>query len=128
MSRRVYLYFAVTFLLGIVLGGTGVYCYAWYTGHWHHGFNKDRAVARLKSSLQLDDGEVQQIRQIFDDASLKMRDLQQQTAPQYQALREDTRNRIRGVLDAEQAKKFDEIMKQIDARRRRLGTTVPSPR
>jgi len=107
--------------LGIVLGGAGIYYYGWSTGHWHRGFNRDRAVARLKNNLHLDDTQVQQVRLIMDDGAQKMHDLQRQVDPQFQALREEARNRIRAILTPDQIKKFDELMKQIDERRRRLG-------
>jgi len=127
MTRRVYFYFFVTFILGAVLGGVGVYYYGWATGHWHRGFNRDRAIARLKNTLGLDDHQVQEIGQIFDDGSQKMRELQRQAEPQFQALREETRNRIRAVLNSEQVKKFDALMKEIDERHRRRGPPPPPP-
>jgi Spy/CpxP family protein refolding chaperone len=127
MTRRVYLYFAVTFLLGIILGGVGVYYFGWSTGRWHRGLNKDRAVARLKKALDLSDAQVQQVSQIFDETSQKMRDLQKQIDPQFRGLREEARNRIRQILNPEQVKKFDELMKRMDERRRRHGPPPPVP-
>jgi len=127
MNRRVYLYFAVTFLLGCILGGAGVYYYGWSTGHWRRGFSPDRAVARLKKALNLSDAQVQQVSRVFAEASEKMRDLQKQMDPQFQALHEETRNRIRQVLNPDQAQKFDELMRQLDERRRRRGPPPPLP-
>ncbi len=127
MTRRVYLYFAVTFVLGTILGAAGVYYYGWSSGHWHHSFNRERAVARLKNKLHLDEQQEQQVRQIFDEGAEKIRDLQNQTAPQFQALREETRNRIRAILNSDQAKKFDELVKEIDERHRRHASPPPHP-
>jgi Spy/CpxP family protein refolding chaperone len=127
MTRRVYLYFAVTFLLGVILGGVGVYYFGWSTGRWHRGLNKDRAVARLRRALDLSDAQVQQVSQIFDETSQKMRDLQKQIDPQFQAIREEARSRIHQMLNPEQGKKFDELVKQIDERRRRHGPPPPGP-
>ena len=44
MTRRVYFYFAVTIILGAVLGGSGTYYFLWTTGRLQHheGFNRDR--------------------------------------------------------------------------------------
>lgn len=127
MSRRVYLYFVVTFVLGAVLGGSGVYYFFWHTGRLHTpgGFNKDRAVAHLKKDLNLTDAQVQQIGQIFDETSQKVRDLQKQIDPQFEAIHQETRARIRKVLDPEQAKKFDELVRAVDERHKRRGPTPP---
>ena len=47
MTRRAYLYFGATIVLGAILGGVGVYYFFWHTGRIQHpgGFNKGRAVA-----------------------------------------------------------------------------------
>ena len=127
MNRRVYLYFALTFLLGSILGGAALYYYGWSTGRWHRGFNPERAVRHLKKELNLSDTQVQQVSQIFGETSQKMRDLQKQVDPQFQALHEETRNRIRQVLSPEQVKKFDDLMRQMDERRRRRGPRPPPP-
>jgi Spy/CpxP family protein refolding chaperone len=121
MTRRVYLYFAVTFLLGVILGGGAVYYFGWSTGRWHHRFTKDRAVARLKKALDLSDAQVQQVSRIFDETAQKMRDLGKQDEPQFRAIREEARNRIRQVLNPDQVKKFDVLVKRIDERHRRHG-------
>jgi Spy/CpxP family protein refolding chaperone len=127
MTRRVYLYFAATFLLGVILGGGGVYYFGWSTGRWHHRFTKDRAVARLKKALDLSEPQVQQVSQIFDETAQKMRDLEKQVEPQFRAIREDARNRIRQILNPEQVKKFDALVKRIDERHRRHGPPPPGP-
>jgi len=76
MTRRVYFYFVATLVLGIVLGGAGVYYYGWSSGHWRRPFNRNHAIARLKSNLSLDDNQVQQVQQILDDGFHRMRELQ----------------------------------------------------
>ena len=127
MSRRVYLYFAVTILLGATLGGSGIYYFLWHTGRLHPpgGFNKDHAVAHLRKNLNLSDAQAQQVGQIFDEASQKVRDLQKQIDPQFQAIHQETRARIRQILDPEQAKKFDELIRAVDERHKRRGPAPP---
>ena len=65
----------------------GVYYFLWDTGRLQHhdGFNKDRAVAHLKKELNLSDAQTQQVGQIFDESSQKVRDLQKQIDPQFQS-------------------------------------------
>jgi Spy/CpxP family protein refolding chaperone len=127
MTRRAYLYFTLTIILGAVLGGAGTYYFLWHSGRLQHpgGFNKARAEAHLRKELNLSDAQLQQIDKIFDVSSRKMTDLQKQIEPQFQAIREETRAQIRQVLDPSQAKKFDEFIKQVDERRRRRGPPPP---
>jgi Spy/CpxP family protein refolding chaperone len=125
MTRRVYLYFVVTFLLGVLLGGMGVYYFGWSTGRWHRGFSKERAVTRLRKALDLSDAQVQQVSRILDETEQKVKDLQKQSVPQFLALREEARSRIRQILNADQVKKFDALVKQIDERHRRRGQPMP---
>jgi Spy/CpxP family protein refolding chaperone len=128
MTRRVYLYFVVTIVLGAVLGGVVAYYFLWSTGRLqrHDGFNKDRAVAHLKKNLNLSDAQVQQVGQIFDESSQKVKDLQKQIDPQFQAIHLETRARIRQILNPDQQKKFDEFVKAIDERRKRRPPAPPS--
>lgn len=118
MTRKVYLYFVLTFLLGGIVGASGVFYYAWYTGHWHRGFSRDRFVRRLQGELNLSQTQVQQLTQIMDGMGKKLNDLQKQQEPQFQTVREETRNRIREILNPEQNAKFSELVKRWDERRR----------
>jgi Spy/CpxP family protein refolding chaperone len=129
MNRRVYLYFVATILLGAVLGGAATYYFLWHTGRLHRdtGFDKVKAVDHLKKVLNLSDAQAQQLGQIFDEATQKNKDLQKQIEPQYQAIHAETRARIRGILNPDQQKIFDEHVRQIDERRKRHGLPVPPP-
>ena len=123
MTRRIYFYFSMTIVLGAILGGVGVYYFLWYTGRVLHprGFNPDHAVAHLKKDLDLSDVQAQQVRRVFDESAQRMQDLQKQVDPQFEAIHQETRGRIRQILSPDQAKKFDELVRQIDERRRRRG-------
>ena len=121
MSRRAYLYFALTFLLGLIVGGTCVYYYAWSAGHWRRPFNRRSFVTRLKSELDLSDAQLPQLEQILDGSTQKFRSAQQQADSQLNAIREETRNQIRQILSPPQARKFDELVRRWDERRRRLS-------
>jgi hypothetical protein len=118
MSRRAYLYFALTFLLGVVVGGTSVYYYAWSTGHWHGPFNRQSFVQRVKSELNLSDTQVPQLEQILEGSTSRFRAAQQQSDAQLNAIRQETRNQIRQILTPEQSQKFDELARRWDERRK----------
>lgn len=121
MSRRAYLYFALTFLLGAIVGGACLYYYAWSTGHWHRPFNRRSFVSRLKGELNLSAAQVLQLEQILDGSTEKFRDAQQQASSQLNAIRQETRNRIRQILSPEQNQKFDQITRRWDERRKRTS-------
>jgi Spy/CpxP family protein refolding chaperone len=127
MTRRIYLYFIATILLGAILGGAGVYYFLWYNGRLQHREPPNRSVEHLKKVLNLSDDQAQQVGKIFDEDRQKMRDLTKQLAPQYQAIHEETRARIRQILNPDQQKKFDEFVKAIDDRRKRRSTPPPPP-
>jgi len=119
MSRRAYLYFALTFFLGVIVGGTCTYYYAWNTGHWHRPFNRQNFVRRLKGELDLSDTQVTQLEQILDGSMSKFRSAQQQSDAQLNAVREETRNAIRQILTPQQGQQFEELVRRWDGRRRR---------
>ena len=121
MSRRAYLYFALTFLLGAIVGGACVYYYAWSTGHWHRPFNRRSFVSRLKGELNLSDTQVPQLEQIIDGSTKKFESAQQQADSQLNAIRQETRNRIRQILSPQQTQEFDELVRRWDERRNRLA-------
>jgi flagellar biosynthesis chaperone FliJ len=119
MRGRAYIYFALTFLLGVIVGGACVYYYAWGTGRWHRPFNRQNFVRRLKGDLNLSDTQVSQLEQILDSSLSKLRSAQQQSDAQFNAIREETRNAIRQILSPQQIQKFDELVRRWDARRPR---------
>jgi len=119
MSRRAYLYFVLTFLLGAVVGGVGVYYYAWSMGHWHRPFNRGSFVSRLKTDLKLTDAQVPQLEQILEGSTKEFQAAQQQADSQLNAIRQETRSKIRQILSPQQTQQFDEIMRRLDERRKR---------
>jgi len=114
VTRRAYVYFVLTFLLGIILGGSGVFYYGWYSGRWKHDFDLNRVVDRMKKDLSLDDSQVTQLRQILQESGRKRKDLQQKNHPQFEALHEATRNEIRKILNPDQLAKFNEHVRRSD--------------
>jgi len=118
MTRRIYLYFSLTFLLGVIAGGAAGYFYAWHAPGPPRGFDPNRIVRHMQKDLNLSDPQVQQVAQILSDAGKKYTNLQKQTEPEFAAIREESRNRIRQVLTPEQVTKFNELIRRVDERRR----------
>ena len=127
MTRRVYIYFILTFLLGAILGGAGTFFFTWYTGHWHMRFDRQRIVDHMRRELNLSDSQVQQLREVMDETDAKFKELRKQTAPTFATVRHEMHDRIRRILTPEQAAKFDEIVRRHEARERRGGMRPPPP-
>ena len=127
MTRRVYIYFILTFLLGAILGGAGTFFFTWYTGHWHMRFDRQRIVDHMRRDLHLSDNQVQQLKQIMDETDAQFKGLRKQTAPAFDNVRNEMRDRIRRILTPEQAVKFDEIVRRHEAREGRGRMRPPPP-
>lgn len=120
MTRRAYVYFVLTFVLGTIVGGAGVFYYGWYSGHWRRDFDLNRVVDRMKRDLSLDDSQVEKLRQILQESSRKRKELQQKNQPQFDAIHEDTRNQIRKILNPDQLARFNEHVRLSDERMKKL--------
>ncbi|MGH9469864.1 MAG: hypothetical protein ACRD1N_05910 [Terriglobia bacterium] len=112
MTRRAYVYFVITFIIGLVLGGAAMYYYAWGTGHWRRKWSEQRAVDRLKNDLALTPPQVRELRPILDENVRNWNHLQQQVRPQFDALRDQTDNEIRHILNPGQLSKFNALIQQ----------------
>ena len=119
MTRRAYIYFVATFLLGVVVGGAGVLFYAWNTGHWRRRPGTEQIVRRLTRDLSLSAAQVKQLTQIMNDSEKKMKELRAQAKPQFDAIREEGREQIRKILNPEQLARFNELIRRHEERRRR---------
>jgi hypothetical protein len=119
MKRRAYLYFVLTFLLGILVGGIAVSMYGWYRGYWRRGPNKDRIVRRLTRELNLSNEQARQVEAILDEMIQKTRALRTQVDPQFEALRQESQNKTRAILNPEQRARFDEMMRRLEERRKK---------
>jgi hypothetical protein len=119
MSRRAYLYFILTFVLGLIVGGAATVFFGWRTGFIRpRRPDADHIVRFLKRELKLDDAQTTQVMQIVRDDQEKMRQVQQQMEPQFEVIRTEGRDRIRKVLNPDQLAKFNQLVNRIDARRK----------
>ena len=126
MRRRAYVYFALTFVLGLAIGAAGMYSYGWYTGHWHEKFSRHRVIDYLQQQLGLTQTQTQQLQQIISSMDKKESDLRDQLAPQFQAIREEARAETRKILNDQQRQKFNEMVKGWDARRKKSRHSPPA--
>ncbi len=106
MKRRAYLYFVVIFIVGLAIGGAGTFYGAWRAHVWRRPFNENAVIHRLARRLDLTRAQVQQLRPIMDNTHRQWNQIQDQTKPAVEALRQQTNAHIRQILDPNQQRKF----------------------
>jgi Spy/CpxP family protein refolding chaperone len=127
-SRRVYLYFSVTFLLGVLAGGAGTFFYGWrMMGPQGGAARREKIIRHMTRKLDLNEKQVQKIRAIMEETGSKIRDLRKQHRPEFDAVRTESHDRIRKELTPEQAVKFEEMVKKFEERRKRGDAPPPPP-
>lgn len=127
MKRRTYVYFVLIFVLGLVIGATGMYSFGWYSGRWHPRFSRHHVVDYLQHKLNLSDAQTHQLQQIISRMDQKESELRDQIAPQFQAIREEARAATRKILNAQQVDKFNAMVKRWDAKRKKAAHSPPPP-
>jgi Spy/CpxP family protein refolding chaperone len=126
-SRRVYIYFAATFLLGILAGGAGTFFLGPRLMAPPSGAERrERILRRMTRELTLNDSQAAQVRTILEETAAKTRALRSQHRPEFDAIRSESHDRIRQVLTPEQTVKFEEMLKKFEERKRR-GDLPPRP-
>jgi len=130
-TRRVYVYFAATFLLGVLAGGAGMLFYGWRMGPPKGEGVRERILDRMTRRLDLNPSQVEQIRAIMEHTGRRIDLLRRQHSPEYDAVRAEARDEMRKVLTPEQAVKFDEMVKKFEEHHKRLdqrrGPPPPPP-
>jgi len=121
MTRRAYVYFIATFVLGCVVGGAATVFLGWYRGHRPRRPDRQRIVRRLSSELKLSTDQTTQLDKIMEESFKKMDEQRKQVEPQFKAIRDETSSRIRQILTPEQLPKFNEMLQRFEKRRSRQG-------
>jgi Spy/CpxP family protein refolding chaperone len=114
-KRKAHVIVVTAFVLGIAVGAAGQFLLS----------QPPPPVAstpvdvadEMARAAQLDQSQRSQVIQILGDCQKQSQDLREQTRPQYQAIRERARNRIRAILSPEQLVSFNQWIKDLDARR-----------
>ncbi len=125
-NRKAMLLVFVVFALGIALGAVGTYVVetrvlaARPQALLH---TPSSTMAMFTRDLNLDADQQAKIQAIFNDTRAHYAELHDKFDPEYERVRHEGRVRIREVLTPEQRPKFEELLGQIDAdRRRRVAT------
>jgi hypothetical protein len=79
--------------------------------------NPQGITAALGGYLNLDPAQKDQLKEIVSRSRERYRALSQQFSPQYDQIRNETRQQIRNLLRADQQGKFEEFLRDMDTRR-----------
>ncbi len=117
---KIWLVLVGVFVLGSVTGAalSGVYQARSYGGPDGKHDNKGQAfIDKMRKELNLTNEQAAQINTIVNETRNEFRTLRAEARPRYDAIRQKKRERIRGVLNAEQQQKFDQMIARKDAAR-----------
>lgn len=122
-----------TFLLGGISGAIGYHLYRSRIAF--EGVQRPQrppgrrdVVDELAKGLGLDEGQKEKLRGIFAETRAKYQALERQVRPQYQAIHAETDEAIRSILTEEQKKRFDEIVRRDQNRRKPRPPGPPNGR
>lgn len=83
----------------------------------------NKRLEKMTKQLSLDEAQVTSIREIFEDAQTQKKAIKDSDAPrkekkeQFKALRDQVKTQVLGVLNEEQAEKFNQFMEKRSKRR-----------
>jgi hypothetical protein len=117
-KRKAHLIVVTAFILGVAVGVSGQYLLSNRVAQPAPSTPGDVAD-ELTRVLNLDLPRHAQVIQILGDCQKQSQDLREQNRPQFQAIRENARNRIRALLSPEQLGLFNQWIKDLDAKRER---------
>jgi hypothetical protein len=121
IKRKAHLIVVTAFILGIAVGASGQYLLSYQAPPPPASTPADVAE-ELSQVLNLDQPQHSQIVQILSECQKQSQDLKEQTRPQFQAIRESGRNRIRSLLSPEQLVMFNQWIKDLDAKREKKSS------
>ncbi len=119
---KVLLAFLTIFLLGVAAGAMSltVYHRRVETGRqstWTGRFDRERYVKQMTEAVGIRPEQMAALNGILDETREEFLALRKQLDPQFNDIRQRARNRIRGILDAEQQARFNQFVKRWDEER-----------
>ena len=115
--------FLLIFLLGFAAGALSLTVYyrrieAGRQFAWTGRFDRERYVKQMTEAVGLRLEQMGRLNAILDDTREEFLALRERLNPQVEELRQRARNRVRGILNAEQQARFEIFLKRWDKQRR----------
>lgn len=119
-DRRATTFVALIFISGLLLGGTFMNLAEHYWFHAHPRSEYDIRQHRLIASemgqrLHLSPQQVDQVDTVLRATIGSYQQLEIRLAPQFDAVRQHDRAQLRAILNPEQRREFDRIVRHVDA-------------
>jgi hypothetical protein len=118
MNRKAILLVVAVFVLGMAVGGLALHLILGRVlgGPGLRG-GPNRLVQQLTTDLQLSTEQQRQLGSILEETRARYDKAYESLQPEMQKIREEGRDRIRGILSPAQRAKFDEFVRRIDEER-----------
>lgn len=122
-NRKAVVYLLLVFLLGAAAGVLGT-MWATRTGlaatsSGPSKFSKQGAMEWLNTELKLTAEQQQQLGVILDETAAGYETIRERVRPEYDQVRQQSREKIRAILTPEQKARFEELVRQMDEERAR---------
>jgi len=114
----------VVFVLGILAGVGGTLVVSPWVHHHqaqkHHDPRQDRQrfVQYMQKLLDMTPQQTTQFSAILQETTDRWDALHRQVEPQFEAIRQQQRNKVRAMLNPQQVQKFNEFVARFDAHRK----------
>lgn len=127
-TRIAALWLAVVFLAGAVFGfvAHGLYEQNPARAAANPREHRERYVARLEKDLSLSPEQATQVRSILDQTGQRFTGLRERMEPEFEAVRQNQRERILAILTPEQQPKYQQIIEE--SRRRHAADKAAGKR
>jgi len=127
---------AIVFLLGVAAGALGLTMYtrwidAGRPSGWTGRFDRERYVKQMTEAVGLKPEQMGPLDAILDETREEFLALRKRLSPQIDEVRQRARDRVRGILHADQQPRFEAFLKRWDEERRAeeqaLAASKPQP-
>ncbi len=113
----------IVFLLGVAAGALGLTFYSRWNdagrpSGWTGKFDRERYVKQMTEAVGLRSDQRDPLNAILDETREEFLALRSRMRPQFDEVRQRARQRIRGILSAEQQARFEEFLRRWDEERR----------
>jgi len=131
------LYVALVFLSGALVGGFGHRLYsakevsAKAPAHRSPEAWRQKYIGDMTTRLKLEKGQVDKLVQILDDSGSRFKAVRDRMDPEMKQIQLDQRDKIRGMLTADQKTEYEKILaeraKREQEREKSKGQSAPPP-
>ena len=123
--RKAQLVIGLAFLLGAATGGLSTYLF--YSQRAQPALGATDVMNEMTKRVGLEAGQRAQVEEVCNESRKQSRQLREQMRQQFQTTREATRAKIRAILTPEQQPKYDEWVREMDAKRNQREHKEPTP-